>query len=559
MGGLQNALNSASSPLRILFKRGQEVADVLLRSDFGPSGFGHIGAWGSGPRPILRSRRGQNMILVIGTPVSRLTITDIDFRSDWDASTETGIADPSPLQFLANSVHCHYTIANCDFSGWNDLWLAHQLAGGAGSSSTMVFANNVVTNWRSYGIFIHDMASPNSRLALVGCRIAQHEDALNGGPNSTDFYNNQGPLRYADNSDVYIGSCDFFSRNGWSSAPPDLADQPCIRVNFKGVSGLSAVIERCVFEGGFGVMSFVGESGDIIEAPGNYLIDKALLIATSKSAWEFIACEYGGLTVRNTIGIMPDVLAHHPNDWRGALHFIADNPTPENVSAPMAVYSSSFVSLRSTSTDPGHDWQLIGGPGQFLNVTAENNILHAPGLDTPVTPHGPVDLTGNTIPGVQPRYKGVRYDPHGYESGNLGGSVGPGGSFTLSYPAGTTQGYWQAIQTIDTRHALRIGGTPYHASLGEFSVSFEGAQIRITNTSGATWPGGSTWNLKLDRKSQIPPMDTSRASPPTLPLPVAMQGSPAFGTAGTGGALSAYDDFFGNVRGASASGGAVNP
>ena len=170
--------------------------------------------------------------------------------------------------------------------------------------------------------------------------------------------------------------------------------------------------------------------------------------------------------------------------------------------------------------------------------------MHALALASPVPANAVT--TAAPVPGFAARYQGLRPN-FPFETGTLGSTVGNGGSFTLPYPAGTTQAYGQAIQATDTRHMMKMGNANYYAAYdGSFSVSYESSQVRITNTSGGSWSGGSSWKLRLDRKSQLPAMDPTHGNPPSIPLPAPVAGSPIAANGDLG--ARAYDDFMGNVR-----------
>lgn len=548
LAGLESTLNSASAPMRVLFKRGQTVPDVELL--IGNSNVRYFGAWGSGAKPILRPTHGQHILRFSNSvPMEEFTVTDIAFLGGWDPASETGLNDRSPFSFLPSPADCHYTIANCAFSGFAGIWLGT----GTDHPSNMAFANNTVTNWQDYGLFIHNTFDDTVRLAIIGCKIAQNVNGLNGGPKN-GFYNNHGPVRCADAANLYIAMTDLFSRNGWSPLAPDTADQPCLRYNHLGTIGRSCIMDRCVCEGGFHPLAFAGQNNNTVENPGNTVIDKALLIGTAKTSKAFIVSEFGGMTVRNVLGIMPNAQAYHGIAWRGGVVYEVNNPNAANIGTPMAVYGSTFYSLRNTANDNGHDWVTDWGASVFDDVTVENNVLHAPGLQTPVTGDAPVN-TSAQIAGVQTRYRGVLYN-FDTESGTLGSAVPNGGSFTLPYPAGTNRAYWQAIEATDTQHKIRVGQF-YHAELGQMTVTFLSSNVRITNTSGQTWTNGTDWILRLDRKSMLPGLDPVYNSPLALSYPVVQSGSQGFETADLG--YQAHDDFFGTVRQSPTSAGAIEP
>lgn len=536
MAALESALNDGV-PKRILFKRGSQVEDVKMRinNSRAPS---YVGAWGTGPNPQLTPQANDFIFFQLtsgATNITELTVTDIDFRGRWDAASETGVADRSPFNLLANENNLHVSIAHCSFDGFSDIWL------GAGSNliTTVTVADCTITNWRDYGFFVHGGGETNdsSRLAFVGCRITQNVDALCGG-SKNGFYNTHGPIRYSDNSDVYIGKCDLFSRNGWSALSPDLAEQPCIRANHEAVIDRYLTVERTVCEGGWQVIALEGQNNNETEYPGNYLLDKVLLIGTAKTA-RFANLEYGGTTLRNVVAVVPNVPMYH--FWIASFDFTVNNPVAANLAAPIALYSSSIINLRTAINDPNTTFTAQSNNGGFQNQTVENNVLHAPMIDTPVTPDLPIDLS-QTIAGVTPRHKGVLFNPFPEETGSA--SAANAASFTHPYPAGTNQSYWQGLPSSDNRHAIRFGNAVYHAELGQLTVAYESGQIRITNKSGQAWSG--SYGLKLDRKSQLPAIPSTYASPSSLALPRPMAGSPALNVQSLG--YHAYDDFLGNAR-----------
>lgn len=549
---LQSAINNANAPLRVLFRRGQVIPNVELVVTNGL--LGYVGAWGTGTRPALRPAHEENMIRFTGsTSMTEFTVTDVDFRGDWRSDSEVGLPDISPFNFISSNVDCFYTIANNSFDGFTAIWLGT----GTDHPAKMIFANNQVTNWRDYGLFIHNSLDDGSRMAVIGCKIAQHVDALNGGAKN-GLYNTHGPIRTADSANFYIAITDLFSRTGWSALGPDRADQPCLRYNHLGTVGRAFNMDRCVCEGGFNLLSFSGQNNNTAENPGNFVIDKALLIGTAKSAMSFVACEFGGLTVRNTLGIMPNVPIYHGLAWSGGVRYSLHNPNSLNLATDQQIYSTSFLSLRNAANDDNQNWRMETGAAIFDTVTVENNVLHGPNLDNPTTDQAPVS-TAATISGVSPRYRGVLYNFE-HEEGNLNAAVSSGGSFTLPYPAGTNQSYWQSNQATDTRHTLIVGNASFYAARGEFSVTYQANNIRITNSSGATWGNNATWRLRLDRTSRLPALDANYANPTSaLPVPVVQSGSNGFRTANPALGFVAYDDFFGTPRPTNPSYGAIEP
>ncbi|CAN0597199.1 unnamed protein product, partial [Ectocarpus sp. 12 AP-2014] len=133
-------------------------------------------------------------------------------------------------------------------------------------------------------------------MAIFGCRIAQHVDALSGG-DKNGLFNTHGPIRYAGTYNVYIAVCDLFSRCGWSGLGFDTAEQPCLRVNSLGFADRYLNVDRVVMEGGWRPISASGQNGGpggTVESPGNYIFDKLLSVTSAKTTGPFIVANFGG-------------------------------------------------------------------------------------------------------------------------------------------------------------------------------------------------------------------------------------------------------------------------
>ena len=552
---LSAALEQAERPVRVLFRRGQVFPIEMMKIQ--DQQLGHVDAWGDGSLPILQPIPGFTKPLFRFLKRARLaqfTIANLGFRGGWDTTTETGLSTSSPFTWTASPTPCHYTIWGCWFDGFDHIDVEVK----KGLSSTILVGNSTVTNWRNYGFL---MRSGNARFALSGMCIAQHVDALHGGRKTGGMSNNHGPVRIPDCAKVYIGTSDIFSRSGWSGLSGELADQPCLRLNTSGIRDRTFNIERVVCEGGAHVINLEGANEGVQENPGNYLIDKALLVGTAKTIGPFVAVDFGGLTVRNLIGILPDTPRRHGNRWQGAMRTRMTNPGPGNAEEPFAFYSSTILNLLSNQNDHGKPWVLHMGGEAFSNATIENVLLH----DGPRQRSG-IDLS-RSIPGVRPRYKGIRYNFKN-QAGKLLHAVAPGADLVLPYdeifealPGGeeqraTTQSYWKKNEATDRWHMLWIKGVrnTMLSAFGDFRVQFESVGVVLTNTSGKGWEAGARFELRLDRTSRLQPMDRRFASPEALPLPL-----PSIQNHRAQGGMLAHDDFFGRSRGATPTQGAVEP
>ncbi|MEM9636053.1 MAG: hypothetical protein AAGA94_00275 [Pseudomonadota bacterium] len=534
VSALQSAIWGASGPSRVLIARGQDIADFAL-NDTGGGNIRYVGAFGSGPRPILRSNGISTMLDFYETSAPQLTITGLDCRGAWDATTETG----RPLDAIRpfRSALQSLAIWECGFDGFSmvnptlndtDFYVA-------------AIGKTRITNWQDYGIYT--AASPHAHYALIGCDIAQHMDAINHSQTERNgMLNQQGPVRIAGYKAMYIGASSFLSRGGWSGGN----DQPCLRLNSVGLTECDTVVDRATFEAGSVVIYLTGANAGVAEQPGNHLFDKALVLAGGgKTGREMVFANFGGSTFRNVICAMLDAPSFHGIAFNNCLDFTPDQNGSANLTTPVKVYNCTSLNTRSAAHDFG-DSPALAGPSDFSDYTYENNVVHAPTLDTPV-PANAVTMTGASV--FAPRYRGIRPN-FDFEQGTLADHVGMGSSFTLPYPSGTDQAYWQAIAGLDTLHMMRMDNKVLYAAYdGSFTVAFEAGQVRITNTSRSAWAGGSAWKLRLDRKSQLPAMNTTYGNPVTLSLPVPVPGSNiASGHDGPGSGVWAYDDFLGAPR-----------
>ena len=545
LNALQSAVNSATLPTRILFKRGSKVqlTDTITINAREVS---YIGAWGTGAKPVLipgkKNGRAVFMIRNMTVDVPDLCITGLRFEGHWDAATETGFP-LFPMRFINNNHVGHFLFHDLEFDGFEHLE-GRPVTNAAGV--TTIFANVSITNWRDYAIFMSGDDNP-SRYGLIGCRLTQNPDAMNGG-SKNGLFNNHGPFRVVRAPSLVFACCDLFARNGWSPLSPDVADQSCLRINTHSYPGMYAGINRVVAEGGYNVISSVPQDGGFPTNPGNYVLDQVLCISSTRTASRVIDMRNGGLTVRNTIVAVPNVPKYHtqkPVNAVGVSTADDGNYTASNETSHIAVYNTTVLDLRDTANDAGAVIDLVQDTTVYASVTEENNVVHAPNATTTQTASEPIDVA-TAIPGVTPRYKGVRFN-HGVETGTLSAAVADGGSFTLAYPSGTDQAYWLA--NAGTRHSMRVAGKAYTAeadAIGRFSVTFGASDITITNQSGDTWASGSYRALRLDRPGDLPPWDTTRATPPTVPLPRPLPNSTAVDTGDSG--LTAYTDFLGTVR-----------
>ena len=469
-----------------------------------------VGSFGAGAKPVLlppNAAPGTNTVSCFlfknGNTVTDSVFYGLRFQGDWDAATETGDPRGQGIAFTThNSVDFNALIYQCEFDGMG----AQYLDPLSSYPHLIAVVDCDVTNWQDYGLFVGSGLAnylPGKRFALVGTTVHQKIHACRGGQGKIGLTNAHGPLRYVDNMQVVISACDFYSANSWA-----VGVQPCIRLaqaDDNNPGGYFLNINRIACEGG-NIGGIDGQNDFAPERPGNHVIDKFLFVSDYSTDNGFLAA-FGGTTLRN--GLIARLNMAYQTATQHMLRFAADNPTPDNLTAPMDLYNLTFLNLDSNAVT-----SVVGGISTFPNHTNENIVVHEPDLAN--TPHAPIDLA-TPIAGFSTRNKGQRTS---LEKPLVPiGTVGPGQSVSVPYPAGTSA----ADFTSGGRHTVRTNGNYYFSYRGDCSLSFGGSSITITNTSGDTW--STDIRLGLDQETLV--TDTAYGSPATVPLPVPQTGSPA--------------------------------
>lgn len=555
---LEGVLETRFNPTRLSIKGGEVLSDFALRVNSGR--LTHVDTW-DGTEATLRAAPDNDIAMLrwTGTGETQITLQNLSFVGNWDATEELGVTNDG---FAWNQLEADdpaICIHKCRLSG------GYAINPSQGNSTSgdakIMIADCVSTNWRGYGIYCQNVRG--GKLYVLGCRLAQDPDALNGGTKNSSFYNINSGFRDEDCRDIYMACTDVFNITGWSGQY--INQNPSLRFGGNGSANTSVVVDRVVCEGGYNVVRVTGESGGVTDHPANILFDRALLVGTARTFGPLVRVHRGGFTARNCIGYMPDVPLWGPNTPATMFDFETDNPGPGNTIAPVAIYNNTLLSLF-----PGSNMSMASHSGAFTNYTEENNVTHVPNSSDPAVAHQPINGSmAQPIPGVTLRYRGVRYN-YEHQTGAFSGSVPDGGSFTVPYsqigrqdpfghgPSGATyQAYWQATAGIDVRHMIRTGDGLFHAENGQFTVVFEGSEVRITNTSGQGWSGN--WYLRLDRasrrESEIPLLGAHANYPNMVPEPRPSGNSSAIDTAVLG--YRAYHDFYRTARGTARSRGAI--
>ena len=569
---LQSAIDakSASDDLRILFRGGTtiDIGDQIDTQSVASVALGSFGAGGRATVLIPWDTADTPIWSLIRSPTNDQKFYDLNLAGGWDAVRERGLPGVSPVApNWARDTLFH----RCKLTGLDQLYTPH-----AAGDILYGLSETEITEWRNFGLFGYAHSGGSKYYGFSACSIHQHEDAPQGantGLADQAMSNSHGPVRLETAQNVYMGMCDFFSRNGWSGGFGYSTDQPCVRHNTNAVTGVHTVMDRCACEGGYQVIKMKGQNQAEPATAGNYVFDRLIVLGTPETETP-IDCQYGGTTIRNMIAIETNVKKNSYGLNAGVVSFGIDpgEETTASQDSPVAVYNSTIISLLSTANNQDGDVLgtnenvegIVNGYtvstttySAFTNFTDNNNVWHAPNQDAPVTTFAPLDLA-TQIPGFAARFKGVLESSHAYFS-NFASDVVDTASFTIAYSNlldtsfnSTNQAYWQGLDAGDTKHAMNVSSGPgrMFAEDGKFSVSFDASVVTITNTSGETWASGAQFSLKLDQSSNQVAIDaTYSITGQTIPLARPTSGSSAIGTGDTG--RKAYDDFELTVRPAS--------
>lgn len=518
------ALRSLQRTGRILLRAGEVFDEGKTLQIEDPMVNFRLGAFGSGPPPILRrtnlpTNAGVTSILSFRNrnQVQDTVFYGLRFEGEWDATKEVG--DP---RLHAVNHDTHNSIAHtsmffqCEFSGLS-LYLFTDWSGGY----THGVVDCDITNWPDYGILTgKGYYHPHQRLAIVGSAIHQSQDACKGayGKHARGICNQHGPFRYSDVMNVILSASDFYSANSW---PSDGGIQPTLRMasSINGPGGQYIGANRIVCEGG---SAFYGIDAldAFVELPGNHVFDKFLILGDYRTQNGAIVTA-GGTTHRNGLMVLMDM--NYQTTTPQFLTFTDNqsNPGAGNRSAPMRFHNLTFLNLTGAQVAP------FAGDEVYSAFIAENNILHAPAVGG--TGFAPIGISG-TIAGVSPRNRGERLGPEKVTVVLDASVSGSGGSVTVPYPAGTSA----ADFSPGGRHQAVIDFDYYFREYGHCSFVFGPGGVTVTNSSGVTWNPGQTLRLMLDQDTLT--TDGTFASPASVPLPVPEGDSPAL--ANDGGALS---------------------
>lgn len=400
------ALNAASTPHRIVLERGQTHNRSSVFTFQPASGatvtFRIEAVAGAGAKPIINSTQSSGLDGALfadrtknsaGGTSSSSVFKDLDLRSTWDTTTESGYWDCTLIDNL-DFAGDHTVIDGCALS---NCLRGVSVTTISNADRQLAVVDTTITDWSDYGIW--GAAIGNG--AILGCRIAQNVDALAGGPKD-ETHNNHGPLRFTDATALTVASCDLFSNTGWTTLGSQQSIQPCLRSHTStGGPGRRSVITHNVMEGAnqcYNPAAANSSSNDHIQ---NTLVEGNLMVS-GHQAQRVINLSNSGMRIRNNILVManPTTRDRNPTEFVNGDE-LAGTSSTDNNTGPIVIENNDLINLTTSAM------AVFNTEGtKFSGDVSTANMIHEPNLGSPNTPYTPL----SAVALITPRYKGYQDD-----------------------------------------------------------------------------------------------------------------------------------------------------
>jgi hypothetical protein len=506
---------TAGETFRLLLRRGETYATPALTIPSNAVNF-RLDTYGTGDRPIINGSLTQRVVSSIPAPVTHFYAANLDCRGGWDVTKERGIRHVTPFDIRTGRGHVDFF--NVKIGGYPAVINAAEPNGSTQTRTALV--NLWGASYQDFGMFTDNFGPANDYLGMVGTTIANPSGTVEGNYGRTVYrgsiHNAGGStgwgIRIEGHQNVIMQQCDFANLFGYLGFTGFLGHQPPLRANTDGLAGVYYNIAYSSFEGGTACIGTLNSSNNIQELQRgvNFIVENCLFCFT-RSTTRALDGNVGGVTLRNNIALQ--FAGTHLVFLSQFISIGNTSASADNLACPVRLYNNTFYTL-TTNAQNGGGASALAFLSDFTFVNA-NNIVAAPNQVSV----GDLDYTA-TLAGFVPRNTGVTIGFNAIPQDIS--TTADSASFTVAYPAGTNQAYWQALVGIDDSHMVRLsGGTVYYYELGQINVAFGASNITITNTSGVTWSAQAV-DVKLDRASQHV-LDTTLGSPqsaPAYPRPV---------------------------------------
>lgn len=507
----------------------------------------HIGAWGTGPRPIIDLSRSSAGLFTLFPEWDghALVLRDLHLKGGWDPTIELWRGAPQS-SVVSTRGDAALLLHNCREEGCNVTVNSRPPNPSSGFRAMTFFNEYDKTDFKDFLLL-----GPRDEVdvAITGCRIVQNPDALSGGENrkvtSYGLYgrNAHNFIRCSARR-LYVASNDIFIRHGW--AAQKVFDNAAFRLNRNDVPDMAVVIARNHIEG---MMARASKRGAV---PMNMLIEQNYIVSNPSNA-RAVLLQGGAASLRNNIILEHDTpkLPRTGTGFRGFVLLGWDGKNATTRAMPVWVHNNSFILLRSDTNVQHGPGTVINDDAGFTHVSEVNNLLWAPNLSDDPTGDGPLDTTSL---GWDARYRGARLGWARVSDQTLPQQMFPGDEILMPY--------WQDFFGTSLRQSDFAGEAGRHviivrlenrkrltfeAMTGEAAFQFEPEGVRVTNLSPTRWPQGAEFTLHCDRGATPTAMQTQYGHPPgTLSLYAPQPGAGAWQSAGPG--VPVFYDFLGRLR-----------
>lgn len=459
-----------------------------------------------------------------------LNVSNIRFQGPFDE-----VAAPLPMPELGRPgaifviSPIRYIFSNCVFNGFpascND-WQPNNHPSNPSGMSMIHFDDNIVTNFGGqFANFWAAKPDSGAEACMTGCRVMRRPDSI------TEFEAGQRALLRNKHCDkVHIRGNDMFNNDGV---------QACLRLVDTDVDGHSHLTIHTNALESVGAITITMSANSPDRADPfkfkatmvNGIVESNIIVGGWRTV-DLMLLFVGGLTIRNNLCIVPNMM-FHINPTRSVIAVENEGNTSTIQDWPTRIYNNTVVSLRSPANNNNTIPTAILVSPEIPQVI-ENNIIHQPNVSPAQIDFVP--LSENVL--FASRNEGYR-PVHYFVKQYLSNPVAQGQSFSVDYP-GPASNY---LPANDASHTVN---RTYSGEVIEFALSFGDTQVTIRNIGTKTWPAGWLMEMKfIPIPGYYPPKNPAFASGNIVDF------SPLDGSAALGAALrepSAERDITGQFR-----------
>jgi hypothetical protein len=468
----QAAWDAKTVPTRVLLKRGESYntnGSNYLEAWLSTSSHFHLGAWGSGNRPIMTRTDGGSMVRTGAAPDYTGTAKDfrvesIDFRGGGDPTTESGVGvDEGGISVRSVS---HLMVTDCLFSG---LTSAVFQQGDTSVVHSQHVDNCSLTNHSSNGFYITDFKTVwGGWLAITGTHGVQNPSAID----SSDVASVASAFCRSTTPEwCLVEGNDLFQKTG-PQGGTGVPHQPILRLGCSWIQdGSKTNMSRNVLEGGHYPVQFLFSFAGFLPSAlqravrMNAVIDSNIFVPTYSTRYA-LNCQAGGMTARNNMMLVPGGLAYGSEYLRGMFYFDLDSdPDDQALDTPNKVYNNSLINLRTTAQNLGQSVAMVTAPVNYAGSVVENNVNHQPNINSPITTFGPIDTTTVLF---TPWCIGAVPPP----GGSVNTAYAPTSPVYLSAPLAGSPALGAALGGMTAEADIRGVARPTYPSAGAFEAGF---------------------------------------------------------------------------------------